>query len=272
MWYTETAVTIIDDSSNFVMSGLQRLSKDFDPTPLWELDRREMLASIRSEQPSEWVHLITAHYLTEASLQLKAMGTLMRAEEVDFSLPLLVRAIVERMGVVGWILNAPGSWELRMRRSGLAWSVSNHKYSNLYRNSDPDGYKWLKNQQDEIRKLLVKRFPPSIDTLLATIYAGDPDDWEIEGDKYPTFRNLAVMAFENPEVDPGMAKFAYDYLAVHSHPTIHAGLEKVKPQPASEKSSETFCLFFCVQSGPHCSRCDSAHFVRPSRKAANLCC
>jgi hypothetical protein len=38
------------------------------------------------------------------------------------------------------------------------------------------------------------------------------------------------MAFENPEVDPGMAKYAYDYLAVHSHPTIHAGLEKVKPQ------------------------------------------
>jgi hypothetical protein len=229
--YTAELVKILDDSSDFVLSGFQPLPADSDPTPLWELDRKSMLSELDSDLPPQWIYISTSHYLSEAALQMRAISALIRQEVVHYSIPVLVRAIVERVGVVCWILDAPGSWEMRFRRSGLAGAVSNFRYANLYRASDPSAYERLKNQRLEIRNLLEHRFAVRSDADHETTYAGDPDGWKVWGDVYPTFRNLAVEAFKGPDIDRGMAKYVYDFLSVHSHPTIHAGLAFVEILP-----------------------------------------
>jgi len=226
--YTAELVQILDDSSNFVLNSFQPLLADADPTPLWELDRQTILGELDTDLPQQWIYLATSHYLSEAALQMRAVSALIHMEVVHYSLPALVRAIVERVGVVCWILDAPGSWELRFRRAGLTGAVSNFRYANLYRGSDPSAYERLKNQRREIRDLLERRFAVQSGPGVETTYIGDPDAWKVCGDIYPTFRNLAVEAFKSPDIDPSMAKYVYDFLAVHSHPTIHAGLKFVE--------------------------------------------
>ena len=232
MSYTTELVQILDDSSDFVLSDFQPIPADSNPTPLWELDRQAMLSEVESDLPPQWIYSTTSHYLSEAALQLKAMSALIRQEVVHYSLPVLARAIVERVGVVCWILDAPGSWELRFRRSGLAGAVSNFHYANLYRTSDPPACKRLKTQRLEIRNLLEHHFAVRLDVEFQTTYVGDPDAWKVLGDVFPTFRSLAAEAFKSPDIEPSLAKYVYDFLTAHSHPTIHAGLEFVEILPS----------------------------------------
>jgi len=228
MEHVDKIVAIIEEASEFVFDDLGLPALGLYPEAQWFKDQLVLRSEFASDRSSSGIYLITAHYLSEASLEMKAMAVLIRARVVHYSLAQLVRAIVERAGVVGWILDDPGSWQLRMRRADLAWAVSNFKYTNLYRTSDPDAVEHLKTERAEIKSELEHLFPISDEVGFVTSYNGDPPGWMVCGDSYPSFRNLSVEAFKSPNTESTLAKYVYDYLAVHSHPTIHAGMELVE--------------------------------------------
>lgn len=72
----------------------------------------------------DWVADATSMYVIEAAHQMRATGVLVASGTVTASLDPLVRAVVERVGRVKWILNPDIQPEHRGARAGLEFGVS----------------------------------------------------------------------------------------------------------------------------------------------------
>ena len=109
----------------FLGRGLQSRDAESEPVPVLVSTNDEPFKdSIGSDEPTNWISECVSVYLAEAANELLAIEVLLRSRVVAASLDPLVRAIIERTGVVNWLLDEKAQPRQRSIRGSLAWIVS----------------------------------------------------------------------------------------------------------------------------------------------------
>jgi hypothetical protein len=202
------------------MKGTNRDPMISDPEPLWVHDQRHLLEEFGSAEGPDLLERIAATYLTEAASEMVAIAVLLRADQVRATLEPLVRAVVERMGHLNWVLDHRISLRSRVIRTYLEVGVSYQHLRLAFARLGLPGanQKALRTKAVRIREFLSDNF--EVDTSASTDNPLDLTCWDIEGDRYPTFERSAHLAFESSNLSPARAKGAYAALSGYSHPSI----------------------------------------------------
>lgn len=223
--FVDNWATICDAAAHVLIDGLVGSPAETKPTPFWEWDRRTIENDIGSDEPHQLIHEIVSTCLSESANIVLALAALLRARTVTVSLDLLVRAVVERVGVVNWVLDPDASSRQRAIRGTLGFIVSLQHYREALSGLGADAkhramFKAERTRLDGLATswFLVDRPPidpeaakpkPTKDALL----------WTIENEKYPTLTRFAELAFANGAVGD-QASAIYDALSGFSHPSV----------------------------------------------------
>jgi hypothetical protein len=229
--YVDELARICDEAARVFLDGLPAVPPDATPTPFWELDRGDIEASIGSDEPHRWVHEIVSSCLSEAANELLAIGALLRCATVTASLDPLVRAVVERAGLVNWVLDHEATARQRAIRSGLEVVVSlqHYRQAMVRLGADNEHRSFLRREQSRLNHLLEDWFeverPPSDPADESSKPTKDVTLWVIEGECYPSLTKIAELGMGRGHVDAGLAAGSYGVLSGFSHPSLFFGQE-----------------------------------------------
>jgi hypothetical protein len=230
--FTDQLATICEGAAHVYLGrGLQAAAADSTPAPFWEADRRGIVESIGSDEPCGWIDECVSVYLAEAANQLLAIGILLRGRTVAASLDPLVRALIERVGVVNWLLDEGITPRQRAIRGGLAWIVSLQAYCEALARlgADRETRRVFRAERSRLDQLLSEWFtidrPATGPCDPESRPTTDRFQWRIEGETYPTFTQLAQRALARGNIDNGVAAGTYDGYSGFSHPNVIFGQE-----------------------------------------------
>jgi hypothetical protein len=97
---------LCDDSATLFLDEITRSPTGEESAA--EIDSEIWLEHLQSDLPAQWVAEITSVYLAESAHQLRAVAVLLRAEQLTGAIDPVIRALVERVGIVNWILEIEG--------------------------------------------------------------------------------------------------------------------------------------------------------------------
>jgi hypothetical protein len=210
------------------------------------LDEQVFLKSLKTEQPSQWINQIVSTYLYECAHELLAIATLLRFRRIAAVAELIVRAMIKRVGRIGWILEegAPAEIEatnagkdfVDVRRRGIRASFEllvplQHYRTGLDtirapRESRNNARDSLRSARELITEKWFKTIKPLSDPC-------DPDspssptisEWIIGGEKYPKYEALARWALASGSLSNAASRGTYAALSGWSHPNFVAAAE-----------------------------------------------
>jgi hypothetical protein len=222
----ETLADISVEMAHIFLEGLRPYDADADPVPIWEMDRKSVMAETGTEEPISWINLLVSTYMGEAANELVAIASLLRAETVIASLDPLVRALIERIGWVNWILDHETDAMHRAGRAGIGYIVSlQHYRETLARLNADDVVRALAMaERKRIEETFLNGFdverPLSDSNAQKPKPTKDATEWVTQGDPFPTFTAVAHSAMSAGGVDGATAAGSYDILAGFSHPSV----------------------------------------------------
>lgn len=204
----------------------QPSDRDAKPEPQWVFERRVWAEQHGTEEPMEWVAHSTSVYVIEAAHQVRAIGVLLIAGTVTASLDPLVRAVVERVGRVKWILSPDIHPTERGARAGLEFGVSMSSYRMALERLGAPGdaqKEWQKRvraHRDRLETLFVVEKPPSDPCDPESKPTPDISRWVVGGERYPNYVANAGFALEAQSMAHATGKATYDGLSGFSHPSV----------------------------------------------------
>ena len=229
--FSNDLAEICEGSAGILLHGSSPKPADSSPIPYWEQDRQAMETGLGSDEPHRWINTCVSKYLSESANQLLALGALLRAETVAASLDPLVRAIIERVGAVNWLIEPGGTTRKRVIRSGLSFLVCLQHYRDaLSMLEGPKDHRTkLKAEQRRISELMPKWFaidrPPTDPDDENSKLTMDPRLWVIESEKYPGLTDLAGLGLDGSNVTANLAAGSYYGFSGFAHPNVVFGQE-----------------------------------------------
>lgn len=216
---------LCDEGADIILNQIQMADPASSDAPPSVLDERVWKIELGSVDPGAWIQEIGASYLTESGHIIRAIARLLRTRAVFASMDPLVRAVVERVGRVNWILDFRINHRQRAIRAGLEIAVSWQFYrSGIARlEGDKAIRKVLKAPAAAHLERLESWFEPvkppenPCDILKLT---SDVSQWIFEGEVFPTMTRLAQYALESAHFEPGIAAGVYDALSGFAHPSV----------------------------------------------------
>jgi hypothetical protein len=225
---------LMDEMADLVQNGAPTSPTRRTENSVADLESAAIEVAIGSDRPVAWISELVGTYLFEGVRELLALGHLLRAEEVTGTIEVLVRAIVERVGRINWILdNDPRvTPKIRAVRATLEMNASSEHYRRALEDLGQSG-RVMKPVIDTIRdgRALAEGWFTNIEK--PTVDPGDSmsppssdvSKWIIEGESYPTYQKLARWAVTGEEFSGRVALGTYGALSSFSHPSFIASRE-----------------------------------------------
>jgi hypothetical protein len=226
--YLDTVAMACESLADVVLiAGLSPPAPEDDTSVWWVRDRMTFKSELGVTEPSLWVVRTVATYLPEAAHELRAIAALLRSGAITGSLGPLVRAIVERVGVVFWILDVESADGLeRGWRATLNALVCYKEYRKTLDQLGTE--RTVRNEVAEKHRQLRARvqgwFAPEVDDVQPT----DSSLWKRNGSGYPDLTELAAAAMPN-DLDLSVRKGVYAAQCGMTHPNIFVLGETVEP-------------------------------------------
>jgi hypothetical protein len=228
----EEMATFLEKSANIALvDGLPSAASVADLSARWASDAALLREEFGSDEAASWIGTTTGLYLAEAAHEVTAIAALLRAGVVTASLSPLIRSILERLGVVGWILDVETDTAERAWRAVLN-ALMSYKY---YREAI-DRLGAASADQNAVAKshrLLRANartwFAPDVD-------ASEPEEssrWTRGGSGFPDYTDLAAAAMPSSmplQVRRGM----YAAQCGMTHPNILVLGETIRPSATSQ--------------------------------------
>lgn len=198
----------------------------------WE--QTQLRQAIGTDTPALWISELTGAYLAEAANELLALALLLRHERVTGSVEVLVRAVIERIGRIAWVLDndAEVTPVIRAIRGSFETAASLQHYRRAVKD--------LGAPNSDVRVLDrgVRQNRTQIESWFSDIHrppedASDSDSlptsevakWSINGETYPTYEHLAKWALDDGTISGRTAIGTYGALSSFSHPSFVASRE-----------------------------------------------
>ena len=209
------------------------------------VDRRSLSTSTGSEDPYYWVQFTAFAYIAEAANELRSLAVLIRARLFTGTLGPVVRAVVERVGIVCWILelNQDTDASDRAYRAMLNMLYSSKQYRSAIGRLDPPraAVRELEGVHRTTRADVVRWFAPHPDPTAPK----EETLWERKGEKYPELTDFGAIALSGSSRD-AIHRGVYAALCGMTHPNIAVSAEKTQ---GGEPGSIVF-----VHKGDHVDR------------------
>jgi len=222
---------LAEAAADTVINGIPAIQvRRFDQSR-FELDQVEFLAHFESNDPSTWIAEIAGSYLSEAGRELEALAVLLRNEALTGSIEVVVRAVVERVGKINWVLDHNVDSRTRALRAGLELAVS---YQHYRRAVDDLGARQkiikplvaqVRQQRAQLEGWFKFSKPPSEPCDPDSSPAPDVALWTVGDEAFPTFEKLTHYAMGDGGVSYRPAKGTYGALSCFSHPNVVASWE-----------------------------------------------
>jgi hypothetical protein len=227
--YLETAASALEALAEVVLG--QHISSVAKPGEhAWCVRDRDVLQQdFGSEEPASWIATTASLYLGEAAHQLQAVAVLLRAEALTGSLGPLVRAVIERVGVISWMLDVETTDSLeRAWRAMLNSLVCSSEYRKAIEQlgADKSQRRELAREHRERRARVATWFSPEVDQ-------DAPNDsalWARSGSRYPDLTTIAAMAMPG-DLGQKVRTGVYAAQCGMTHPNIFVLGETVMPAP-----------------------------------------
>jgi hypothetical protein len=205
-------------------------------TSMFESDRDVLLVNVGRSTLADELDHVTSIYLFEAAHELKALATLLEANQIAGSMEVLSRAAIERCGRVSWLLDHDPALTptARSARIALEVSVSWQHYRRIIQSLYPGSHEAVKDANTrfkEMRSQIEVIFPAIEKEQLVDDQQGvqlaSPEikSWVLGGISYPEYTELATWAWFGASDDSKSAKATYSMLCAFSHPNIAASRE-----------------------------------------------
>jgi hypothetical protein len=197
----------------------------------WELE--QLRPELGSDLPSKWIAELSDIYLLELVFQLQSLATLIRAERIAATIEVIVRAAVERVARINWVLdvNKAVTPRIRAARAALETLRSLHYYREGFQRlgaKDADTKPMIQELRTS-RAFVVDKFKverPHIDPSdESSKLSEDVTTWVIEDQVFPDFTGFAPWAISGEGISVQVAKGTYDALSSFSHPNFVAARE-----------------------------------------------
>jgi hypothetical protein len=222
---------LADAAADTVLNGIPvDQVRRFDQSR-FELDQIEFRATFESDEPATWIAEISGSYLSEAGRELEALAVLIRNEALTGSIEVVVRAVVERVGKINWVLDHTVDSRTRALRAGLELAVS---YQHYRRAVEDLGARQkiikplvaqVRQQRAQLEGWFVFSKPPSNPCDPESSPSPDPALWTVGDEAFPTFEKLTHYAMGDGGVPYRPAKGTYGALSCFSHPNVVASWE-----------------------------------------------
>jgi hypothetical protein len=199
-----------------------------------ELEAIEMQQEIGSDLPRDWIRELTSTYLNQVAHELVAIAMLLKNEVVVGSIEVLVRATLERIGRINWVLDLDHHVSTRRRaiRASFEILVSYQHYriglsaigaENASQRRVAREMRDLRNQVETWFDDIYK--PPENPSDPASAETPTISEWTIEGEPYPNYSELARWAISDDSVGDNTSRGTYALLSAFGHPSFVAHRE-----------------------------------------------
>lgn len=191
----------------------------------YEADRRAFLEELGTDEPSAWIGLTTSTYLVESAHLCVALAQLLRSGAVTIAVDPLVRAIIERIGKVVWILDPTVGPRVRAARAGLEVAVCTQHYRTAVdqladTNADK---KAARERLVTIRERLEELFEVGKPLTDPCNELSGPSpaisEWTIDAEQYPNYAATTALLV-SPDGPRRKGVGSYGGLSGFSHPNV----------------------------------------------------
>lgn len=191
----------------------------------YEADRRHFLEVFETDEPSGWIGLVTSTYLVESAHLCVAVAELLRSGAVAIAVDPLVRAIIERIGKVVWVLDPSVEARVRAARAGLEIAVCTQHYrtavdqlsdSNADKKATRDDLVAIRDRLEELFEVVK---PPSDPCDESSDPTPTVSEWTLDGERYPNYAEMTAKLVA-PEGPRRKGVGSYGGLSGFSHPNV----------------------------------------------------
>lgn len=180
-------------------------------------------------EPATWIAIIVSTYLRESAHLCQAAAELIRTRTHVVAIGLVVRAIVERIGRLLWVLDPAISAHQRAARAGLEMTVGQQEYRKTIEQlkASKDDQKWARDEHVRLRDLLRGWFqtvdqPPDDPCDRTSDPTPDATRWTVDGEPYPSYADLTHVVLRGERSHAFGTYGAYSGL---THPNVQFARE-----------------------------------------------
>lgn len=216
--FREAAAVACEDAAVLLIGGDLRHAPETDLTVPCNIDRQTLDTQLGVPEPYSWITTTSLLYMGEAAHELRAIAALLRADILTGSLGPLVRAVVERIGVLRWMLDLEQTdstergW--RAMLNTLICMKEFRKTIDQLGATSADK-KTVADTHRNMRAMTLELFQPQADP-------NEPKDvafWSRNDSAYPTLTDLAVIALSGDFSDV-INKGVYGAECGMTHPNV----------------------------------------------------
>jgi hypothetical protein len=182
--------------------------------------------------PAGLIGELTGIYLLESGFELRSLASLLRTNHVAATYEVIVRAVVERVGKLNWILDVDSQPRIRGIRAFLEYLVDFQHYRRAVEDLKPapeirkEIEKLFRGERKKIESWLTFDAPLEDPCNINSGRVPDISKWTCEGEAFPTFEKLAAWALlDDNEISKRQATGTYGALSCFSHPNFIASRE-----------------------------------------------
>ena len=230
---------VLDEAAALCIDGISEHDRvRRHPVSHADFDKAAFVEDFGSKRPAQWLSQAIGYYLADCAYELRALGTLLRLEIVGATLEVLVRAILERVGRISWLLDLEPEDALddaettrhRAVRASFEALVSAQTYRRGVEmiRADKDQQKRVAVIERDFREVIRAWFEvvqPSTDPENPNSLDATANTWTIDGEHYPNYLELAEWAIAGGTISAPVAKGTYAALSGWSHPNFIAATE-----------------------------------------------
>jgi hypothetical protein len=227
--HLQSMASYLEESADIALvDGFPPAANLEDLSVLWARDAAHLREQFGNEEAVSWIGTTAGLYLAEAAHEVRAIAALLRVGAVTASLSPLIRSILERLGVVIWILDVETDTTERAWRAVLNALVSFKYYRDAIDRlgaTSTDQNAVAKTHR-QLRSNARAWFTPNVD-------ASAPEDsslWTRGESGFPDYTDLAAGAMPGSmplKVRRGM----YAAQCGMTHPNILVLGETIRPSP-----------------------------------------
>ena len=222
---------LADEVAVLILEGIPVHPVRRFPQSRFELDTTEFVGAFGTDEPAAWISEATGAYLSEACRELQTLGLLLRNEAVTGSIEVVVRAVVERVGKICWILDHEVDSCTRALRATFEVGVSYYHYRRAVQDLGAPGSlmnplrKRVKEQREFLESHFAVEKPLTDPENPESPPTADVARWVLDGEAFPSFEKLTHFAMKDGGVGYRPSLGTYGALSCFSHPNVVAGWE-----------------------------------------------
>ncbi len=221
----DALANLLDEGAG-VFLNVVRETGAVSTTSAWARDRQAWAEAYETDDVAGWVVETAGIYLAETAHLLRAFATLLRSRRIFATMDLIVRAVIERVGHVNWILDDGITSEQRAARAGLEFASCFFMYreSLHWLGADTEVRSELRDEARAQQRQLEQWFsidrPPDNKCDENSPPTGDVRRWVVGGETFPDLGASATYALEPGGIGKIAAKGTYAALSGFSHPNV----------------------------------------------------